>query len=126
LHELSVCAALVRQVLDVVPPAGAGAIGRIMLRIGPLAGVEPEQLRLAFPLVAAGTACAGAMIDIEPMPVRVCCRVCGEHSAARANRLLCAGCGAWQVALVGGDEMLLASVEFLAPPRVQQRERADV
>ncbi len=126
MHELSICEALVRRVLDVVPPAGAGAVGRITLRIGPLAGVEPDQLRLAFPLVAAGTSCAGAVIDIEPMPVRVCCRVCGEHSSARANRLLCADCGAWQVNLVSGDEMLLASVEFLAPPRAQPRERADV
>jgi hydrogenase nickel incorporation protein HypA/HybF len=91
MHELSICAALLRQVLALPPPPEAPNVGRITLRIGPLAGVEPAQLQLAFPLVAAGTACAGARIEI------------------------CAGCGAWQVTLVGGDEMLLARVEFLAP-----------
>jgi hydrogenase nickel incorporation protein HypA/HybF len=117
MHELTICDSILRQVLALAPPAGASVIERITLRIGPLAGVEPEQLRLAFPLVAAGTSCEGTMIEIELTPVEICCRLCGESSAVRANRLLCPACGAWQVTLVSGDEMLLAHVAFLADRR---------
>jgi len=115
MHELSICQAVVRQVLDLVPPPDASAIGRITLRIGPLAGVEPDQLRRAFPLVAAGTSCEGAILEIQPIAVEICCRICGDISQGRANRLLCAACGTWQVSLVSGDEMLLAHVEFVCP-----------
>jgi hydrogenase nickel incorporation protein HypA/HybF len=62
-------------------------------RIGPLAGVAPDQLRLAFPPVAAGTSCEGAMIEIEVTAVEIVCRICGGASHVRANRLLCVACG---------------------------------
>ena len=115
MHELAICEAVLQQVLDLDPPPNATAIGRITLRIGPLAGVEPDLLRLAFPLVAAGTSCADAVLEIQPIAVEIWCRFCGETSRARPNRLLCAACGTWRVSLVSGDELLLAHVEFLRP-----------
>jgi hydrogenase nickel incorporation protein HypA/HybF len=115
MHELSICQAVLQQVLGLVPPPDATMISRITLRIGPLAGVEPDQLRLAFPLVAAGTSCADATIEIEPIAVEIRCRMCGQAAQVRANRLLCPACGSWQVNLLRGDEMLLARVEFHGP-----------
>jgi hydrogenase nickel incorporation protein HypA/HybF len=55
------------------------------------------------------------MIDIEVTAVEISCRICGETSQVRANRLLCGACGAWQVNLVSGNEMMLTDVEFLNP-----------
>jgi hydrogenase nickel incorporation protein HypA/HybF len=76
--------------------------------------------------VAAGTSCDAAIVEIEEVPVKVLCTICGSTSDARANRLLCASCGAWRVALVSGDEMLLARVESAATLNSLPRERADV
>jgi hydrogenase nickel incorporation protein HypA/HybF len=86
----------------------------------PAGGVEPDQLRLAFPLVAAGTLCERAMIEIEHTAVEIRCRICGETSHVRTNHLLCGRCGPWQVNLLSCDEMLLAHVEFLSPLSVDQ------
>jgi hydrogenase nickel incorporation protein HypA/HybF len=88
------------------------------LRIGKLAGVEPDLLRRAFPMVAAGTPCEGAVLDIEDSPVTVCCRLCGATSGVAPNRLLCGACGEWRVTVVSGDELLLASVELLTQERL--------
>ncbi len=87
------------------------SIGRINLLLGPLAGIEADQLCLAFTVVAAGTPCAGAVIEIETIPVQVRCRICRTTSQRPPNRLICGGCGAWQVDLVSGNEMLLAWIE---------------
>lgn len=114
MHELAICEAVLGQVLDHAAPRGPGRVGRITLRIGPLAGVEPQLLRAAFPLVAAGTRCEGAALIIEDVAVAVHCAPCGLTSPALPNRLLCAGCGGWRVSLVAGDEMLLARFELLA------------
>jgi hydrogenase nickel incorporation protein HypA/HybF len=112
MHELAICESVLRQVLALAERHKASRVGRICLTIGPLAGVEPHLLLNAFPLVAAGTLCEAARVEIEAAAVRVECDVCGASSAAKPNRLLCAACGNWRVALSGGDEMLLSSVEL--------------
>ena len=117
---------MLQQVLAIAASNDMPAVGRIMLRIGPLAGVEPGLLCAAFPIVAAGTPCEGATIEIERMAVKVLCRLCGSTSIVRPNRLLCASCGDWQVTLLSGDEMLLASIESMDPPFSKQKERVDV
>ncbi len=125
-HELAICQALLSQVLAVAASRSAGHIGRITLRIGPLAGVEPRLLFTAFPLVAAGTPAEGAILEIEDAPVQVRCQVCGSTSNARPNRLLCGACGAWRVVLLTGDEMLLARVELLDSVPLETEERIHV
>ncbi len=117
---------MLHQVLAIAASNDMPAVGRIMLRIGPLAGVEPGLLCAAFPIVAAGTPCEGATIEIESMAVRVRCKLCGSTSVVRPNRLLCASCGDWQITLLSGDEMLLTGVELSDAPLPRQKERADV
>jgi hydrogenase nickel incorporation protein HypA/HybF len=113
MHELSVCQALIEQVQDIARANGAAAVSRVVLRIGPLSGVEPQLLAQAFPLARAGTVAAAAELEIENLPVRVKCEQCGAETDASANRLLCGRCGDWHTRLLSGDELLLASVELV-------------
>jgi len=126
MHELAICQALLRQIMEVAENRASERVGRIKLRIGPLAGVEPGLLRSAFPLVAAATPCEHAIIEIEDIPIRVRCQICGSTSQARSNRMLCTECGTWRVTLISGDEMLLAAVEFQDAQTFNQRERTHV
>lgn len=115
MHELSVCQGMLRQVSDLARRHRAEKVSRIVVRIGPLAGVEPELLRQAFPIASAGTLAEAADLVLEADPLRVSCSECGAETEASPNRLLCGRCGAWQTRLVSGDELLLASVEFIMP-----------
>jgi hydrogenase nickel incorporation protein HypA/HybF len=115
MHELSVCLALLDQVESVARKHGATEVERILLRVGPLSGVEPPLLKSAFPLAAAGTIAESAVLDIEAAPVRVQCDACGAETPAEPNRLLCGRCGGFQTRLVSGEEMLLASLELKVP-----------
>jgi hydrogenase nickel incorporation protein HypA/HybF len=112
MHELSVCQALLTQVADLAREQRANAVHKIVIRVGPLAGVEPGLLLQAFPLACAGTLAAAAELVIEKLPLRVRCETCGAESVALPNRLVCGACGDWHTRLVSGDEMLLASVEL--------------
>ncbi len=112
-HELAICQSVLRQVLAVATERNAWRVGRIILRIGRLAGVELGLVRHAFPLVAAGTPCEDAALEIESPSVQVRCRICGATSEVPSNRLLCAQCATWRVDLVSGDELLLARIELL-------------
>ncbi len=126
MHELAICESVLRQVLALADSHKASRVGRIYLTIGPLSGVEPYLLLNAFPLVAAGTLCEATHIEIETAAVRVECKICGASSGAQPNRLLCAACGDWHVALVSGDELLLSSVELFGTVQHQRGDAAYV
>lgn len=115
MHELSICMSLLDQVQRIAQEHRAERVERILLRIGPLSGVEAPLLANAYPLAAAGTIAEHAQLDIEPAPIRVHCVDCGAESEATPNRLLCASCGGYHTKLISGDEMLLASLEMSLP-----------
>jgi hydrogenase nickel incorporation protein HypA/HybF len=112
MHELSVCQALVGQVEKVARENDARRVVSIVVAVGPLSGVEPALLEHAYPIAAAGTLAEHATLTIETVPVRVRCRSCGAEGGAQVNRLVCGGCGDWQVDVIAGEEMLLTRVEI--------------
>ena len=112
MHELAVCQGLMAQVAEIARRENALRVTRILLRIGPLSGVEPQLLSDAFPIAAAGSLAEGAELVIEDQAVRVKCLTCGEESDATVNRLVCGSCGDYRTQLITGDELLLASLEL--------------
>jgi hydrogenase nickel incorporation protein HypA/HybF len=116
MHELSVCQALVGQLIEIGERESAERITSVRLRIGPLSGIVAELLAQAFPLAAAGTLAEDAELLTEAAPVRVRCTRCGAESEASPSRLLCGVCGDFRTVLASGDELLLASVELLRAP----------
>ncbi len=112
MHELSVCNALLEQVEVIAREHHAARVDKIVLRIGPLSGIEVPLLEHAYPLAAAGTIAEDAKLVIDALPVKVKCSQCGTESEVEPNRLLCEACGDFRTNLVSGDEMLLASIEL--------------
>jgi hydrogenase nickel incorporation protein HypA/HybF len=112
MHELAVCQAMLRQVEAIAEREQAQRVLRILVRIGPLSGVEPELLLQAFPLAVAGTRAESAQLQVESLAIRVRCADCETESDASPNRLLCAACGSFRTRLLSGDELLLTSVEL--------------
>ena len=114
-HELSVCQALLAQVIEIATDRGASAVSRITVEVGPLCGVEPGLLASAFEIVRAGSCAAGAILSIETTAITISCLICGAESQTAPNRLLCAACGGYRTRVVGGDELRLRGVELLVP-----------
>lgn len=118
MHELSVCQGLMRQVLDIAREHRAERVEQVVLRIGPLSGVEPSLLADAFPFASAGTRAEGAELVIEMEKVLVRCLTCGAETATTPNHLICGGCGDYRTQLVSGDELLLVSVQLSGTPQL--------
>jgi len=112
-HELSVCQALISQVEAVARERGASGVNSVLVRLGPLSGVEAPLLEQAYPLACAGTVAEASRLLIEAAPVRVKCETCGAETEAAPNRLICATCGDYHTRLLSGDEMMLMSVELV-------------
>lgn len=113
MHELSLCRSLLRQTLAVAAQHRAVAVTGLRLQIGPLAGVEPELLKSAFLLAAAGTIAESAELNLVATCIEVYCKSCKKRSQATPNQLCCGNCGSCSTQLVSGDELMLESVELI-------------
>jgi len=108
---MSVCQALLVQVAAIARQRGA-AVASITVEIGPLSGVDPAQLLLAFAVMRTGGDSATAVLLIETAAVEVRCLECGAESATLVNRLVCRTCGGFRTRLIAGDELRLRRVEL--------------
>jgi hydrogenase nickel incorporation protein HypA/HybF len=117
MHELSICQSLLSQVAEIALNHGANTVERIVIEVGPLSGVEPQQLVRAFEFTRRGSCAAHAELAIETTQVIVSCMVCGAQSHTVSNRLLCGVCGGYRTRIAAGDELRLRRVELRAPER---------
>lgn len=122
MHELRVCQALLDQIAEVAARENGTAVSAVTVRIGPLSGIEPHLLMQAFILARAGTIAQDGDLVIEPEPVRIRCRTCGDERETEPNRLRCATCGRGPVELTSGDAMILVSlsIERAATPATER------
>ena len=88
---------------------------KIGLRIGEWAGVDPESLRFCFDALVRGDGTNAPSLEIEFLPRRNRCPVCGNVFALQQFQIECPGCGAEVTEPVSGDELELAFVELEEP-----------
>jgi hydrogenase nickel incorporation protein HypA/HybF len=109
MHEL----ALVTQVVEIACERSGGAkVRRVVLEIGQLSLVLPDAVRFCFDIVASGTACQGATLDIVQTPGRGRCRRCGRELALASLLAECA-CGDYDIEVIGGQELRVKEMEVL-------------
>jgi hydrogenase nickel incorporation protein HypA/HybF len=113
MHELSLMETVRELALEQAALHGAERITAITLRIGSLAGVEPEALRFAHAVVWEGTIAEGAELRIEEVAGECWCAVCRALFAAADGVCECPRCGAISRELRRGRELQLASLELL-------------
>ncbi len=112
MHELSLCFALLEQVETLAAQHRAIRVERIVVQLGPLSGIEPSLLTTAWPIAAANSLAATAVLDIMISSVRVYCHDCGAESDVTANNLCCGVCHSYHTQVRSGDELLLAQLEL--------------
>ncbi len=113
MHEVSIVEALIEQVEGEVARAGAsGRVTRLALSIGRLSGVQADSIRFAFELLTPGTLLEGAALEIEEPRAFCACSGCGVRTELEELSLQCPACGSSEIALQGGQEMLLETIDI--------------
>ncbi|HMD06731.1 MAG TPA: hydrogenase maturation nickel metallochaperone HypA [Candidatus Acidoferrum sp.] len=88
-----------------------GHIHKVGVRIGELAGVDPDAMNFCFEALVRGTELEPLALEIEFCPRCYQCRVCGESYAASREDSACPKCGLTESQFLGGDELELAYLE---------------
>ena len=110
MHEFGLC----EGVLEAVITRAAGRpVARIRVRCGVRHAVDPVSMAEAFGMVAAGTEAADATVDVVTVPAVLTCRDCAAAGESADLLAVCRHCGSANVAVSGGDDLILESVRYV-------------
>lgn len=90
---------------------GSRAI-KVGVRIGQLAGVDPDALSFAFEALTIDTPLAALKLDVEYIAPRSRCLECEREFEVRNYELLCPECGSLNTARISGDELEFIYLEI--------------
>ena len=113
MHEMSIVQALLEQVQTEVEKSGqSGRVVSLHLVIGRLSGVHVDSIRFGFELLSPGSIAQGAALCIEQPKARCHCAACGAQPEIDEIVVSCPVCGEADIAIRGGQELLLQSIEL--------------
>jgi len=111
MHELSIAQSLVQMACDHAEMQGAKTVRRICVRLGVLSGML-RPLYFCFESSSRGSACEGAILEIEEVPLTVYCPRCDETKAPGSRySFACPTCSTPTPKVITGREMQLVSIE---------------
>jgi len=109
MHELGLCSSIVDAVER---RAGVREVAAVRVRVGRLHHVHPEAFEQSFAVAAMGTVAATAEAQLILLPVRARCIGCETTWECDEVPVGCPRCGSVDVEVVGGDELMLESIEY--------------
>ena len=113
MHELGLCASIVDAVEQ---RAGERPVARVRIRVGRLHHVHPEAFDQSFAIAAMGSVAEDATAELVLLPVSVRCSSCGATSGRSTScRRRARECSGVDLEIVGGDELILESIEYREP-----------
>ncbi|MBT3220665.1 MAG: hydrogenase maturation nickel metallochaperone HypA [Proteobacteria bacterium] len=111
MHEVSLATQLLSIIEDVAKEHSVSRVVSAALQIGEFSCVNAETLAFAFEVVSRGTVAEGCALQVEAVPLTVRCGECGFEGVPPPEKSGCPSCDCPSVAVVGGREMNLVSVE---------------
>jgi hydrogenase nickel incorporation protein HypA/HybF len=83
MHELSIASSIAEHVMAFANTPPAKRITKVIVSIGEMTCVEPEQLRFSYEAITKETPLEESGLEFEKVPVRVFCRQCGYEGKPR-------------------------------------------
>ena len=109
MHELGLCSSIVDAVSK---RAGERPVAQVRVRVGRLHHAHPDAFDQSFTVAAMGTVAEDATAELILVPVSAVCNGCGARFESDEVPLACPRCGSVELAMVGGDELVLESIEY--------------
>jgi hydrogenase nickel incorporation protein HypA/HybF len=104
-HEAAIADELLQVIEAQARAHGLTRVERIELRVGAMRMIVPELLKAAFEVMAEGTLAAGAVMEIEHVPLVARCAPCARDVVVEDHVFLCPTCGSALREIVSGKEL---------------------
>ena len=111
MHEVSIASSVLEAVKVKASRYPGCRPHRVGVRIGELAGIDPDSLRFCFQALVSDTELREIELEIQSCPRRQHCLACGLEFTVRDHDFQCPECGSLNTEYVSGDELELAYLE---------------
>jgi hydrogenase nickel incorporation protein HypA/HybF len=111
MHELSIASSILETVSKERERLNGARVTKVGVRIGELAGVDPDALSFSFEILVKDTDLDPLALEIEFISRRHECSHCKHVFTVVNYQFDCPACGSKETRCVGGDELQLAYLE---------------
>ena len=114
MHETAIVRNMLGIVLSKQEELGYSRVAKISVCAGKMRAFDVGFMQTTFDWFAEGTPAQGAVLELEEIPIRLACTACAHECGTLQDGsipALCPRCGAERLALVGGRELYISSLE---------------
>jgi len=113
MHEISLVQSLLTIIDEHASEHGFTKVNQVNLSCGRLSAIEPQALEFAFKTLTVDGICAGAVLKLEILPLKIHCFSCNrEFTSPTGDPTTCPNCRQDQVTVTGGwDELQLIEMD---------------
>ena len=106
MHELSFAQALVENVMKIAEEKKAKKVSRVVVEVGDLLLINPEQLKFCYDALIKNTILEGSELEIVRVEASLVCGSCGRKYSELVSLCECGGV----LKIERGEEFVLKSV----------------
>jgi hydrogenase nickel incorporation protein HypA/HybF len=114
MHEIGIADAILEAIRAEASLHPSARPIRAGVRIGELAGVDPEALRFCFETLVADSDLASLKLEIVICPRRHYCLACQAEFSVSGYDFRCPACGQESMEFISGDQLEFAFLEVEA------------
>ena len=112
MHEMSIAQTILEMVEAEMARHPGAKLLALDIQVGELSCVQDDSLRFCLEASLKDSRWPDAAIQLEAEGVGAQCNRCGQHFKPDHYQFVCPGCGSADVAVVGGQEVRLRSLEI--------------
>jgi len=114
MHEMGIANSILEGVAKELRRRPGSRAVKVGIRVGELAGVDPDALSFAFEALTLDSEFHGLAIDVEYVAPRSRCHACAREFDVHNYELLCPACGSLTTERISGDELEFKYLEIEA------------
>ena len=112
MHEMGIANSILDGVVAELSRRPGSRATKVAVRVGELAGVDPDALSFAFEALTLESEFAGLQLEVEYVRPRSRCRTCNQEFEMRNFEFLCPSCGGLNAERISGDELEFKYLEI--------------
>jgi len=111
MHESGIAEDLAAIVLETARRVNLSKVTKVNISFGQLVQIVPEIFEFAFRETLRNSIAQDAETDIEIIPVKMKCKICGSDFQVKENLFACHECNSTDLEIIQGKELIIKSIE---------------
>lgn len=112
MHELSIAMSILEAAQRETARREGAELRKVAVRVGELAGVDPEALRFSFQAITQETDFQKVELELDYIARTNRCADCATEFMVKNGDFVCPRCGSSDTSFLSGDELEIAYLEL--------------